>query len=682
MGITKSFIRTLFSKSGAVSILLLPMVLAFQNCGRFETLPEGINTAASNDGSNNGGSTDLPSTTNPTPTPPPEVLEGKVLYTQNCASCHGPVESSAKKSRDATQITLAINSIPQMGAIRLSASQVEAIAAALTVDMNNPPPVVSPANRQEFACTTGVMQKTPLVKLTNREYRGALFALLDGFATTLKTDATLVAQLDGIPTDIATVDRDTLKEQAMLMTAPISNALFNSAFRAGELVSAATTGLQNYPNTSQCLAAATITQACHQLFVRELGSRAFRRPLSTTEANAVAARFWDSTLSKADLLKLTFTSIATMPDFLYKIYDKGTAVAAGSTVLNLTAHELATKMAFFLTGAPADATLKALADNGQILNDAIISQQVDRLLTLAGSRDMIRRLFRESYGYDVFDRLQYDAAFIGNINTTGLGDVMSNELDNYFVEVVLNRSGSFLDVMTSKYTSATDTRLGTIYGLSAATNTLPDERSGFLNRAAMLTKRSGYTTSPIKRGLHVIEHVLCQDIGLPPPSAPSSLPPVVTEDIITTRMRTARATEVAGSSCAQCHGKFNSFGYAFENFDSFGRFRTMETIYNGSQAVKQLAVDTSVTTSEITGSSVSVSNSRQMASELGNSDRAMMCFVKHLKRFEARIPADASANCQMNQSLKTMYGDNVTQGSVVGAIKSLVLSPEFRRWNN
>lgn len=656
--------RTVFERLGVFFVVAVPLVIGFQNCGRFTPLKV---------------ETTQDQASNTSPTEP--LMEGKALYTQNCASCHGPVESSAKKSRDASQITLALNSIPQMSAVHLTDAQIALIAQVLLPTASEPPPVTNPQNRQEFACTAGDVQKTPMLKLTNREYQTALFALLDGFSTTLKADSSLVSLLSGIPTDIATENRDTLKEQSLLMTAPISNALFSAAYRAGELVAGATAGLQSYPNTNQCLNAATITQACHQLFVKELGTRAFRRPLSTTEANAVAAKLWDSTLAKADLLKLTFTSIAIMPDFLYKIYDQGTPIATGSTILSLTANELATKMAWFLTGAPADATLKAAADNGTLLTDTVLSQQVDRLLALPGAKDMVRRLFRESYGYDVFDRLQYDAAYIGNINTTGLADVMSNELDNYFANVVLSQSGTFLDIMTSRYTSATDSRLATIYGVSGTT-TLPMERSGFLSRAAMLTKRSGYTTTPIKRGLNIIEHVLCQDIGLPPPSAPTALPPVLTEEVITTRTRTARATEVNGTACVLCHGRFNSFGYAMENFDSFGRYRTIETVYSNATAVGQLAVDASVTTSEITGSPVSFNGTKQMGEQLGVSDRAMMCFVKNLKRFEARVPVDTTANCQMNQSLKTMYGDNVTQGSIVAAIKSMVMSPEFRRWNN
>lgn len=650
------FAHTRFSKLAISAAIFLPLMFAFQNCGYVTPFKL-------------AESFDAPSTE--------LVLDGKALYVQNCASCHGPVDSSSKRNRSASQISIAVQLQPEMAAIHLSEEQLALIAQVLNPSTNVPPPVVNEDNRAEFACTIGDMQKTPLVKLTNREYKNALFALLNLFDVSLRNDATLLTLIDAFPTDIAIENRDTNKEQSLLVTGPISNALFNASYRAAELVASATSGLTSF---TACLSSATITQSCHQTFMLNLASRAFRRQLTTTEGNAVAARFWDASLSKTDLLKTSFAGVAMMPDFLYKIYDQGTPISSGSSILSLTGGEMAAKMAWFLTGAPPDATLKAVGDNGTILTDAVIIQQVDRLLATTAARDMVRRLFRESYGYDVFTRLDYDSTYSGGMNTTGLSDVMTTELDNYFVEVVLNQSGSFLDAMTSRYSNATDSRLLSIYGVSSSAS-LPEVRSGFLSRAAMLTKRSGFTTSPIKRGLGIIEHVLCQDIGLPPPSAPTSLP-TTTEDLITTRMKTAHATEASGSSCVLCHGRFNNLGYAFENFDSLGRFRTSETIYKNSAVIGSLTVDPSYTSSEITGKSVTGSGPRQMVEHIGKSDRALMCFVQHLKRFEARVPAEASANCQMNASLKTMYGDNTTQGSIVGAIKSLVLSPEFRRWKN
>jgi hypothetical protein len=647
--------------------LLSTLIFMFQNCGGgFDAAKTGVSTLSS--------STELP----PSSPPPSNSLDGRALYTQNCASCHGPVDSSAKRNRTQLQIELAIESVPLMRNILLTRAEVELIASAL-ITQASPPPVQNESARQEYACTPGQMQRTPMAKLTNREYRAALNSLLDGFASSLKADAMLVNLMSSVPTDIAIQDRDTLKEQSLLNTAPITNGLFDVAFRAGELVAGSTVGLQNYPNTNQCLGASAISQACHQNFVRELASRAFRRQLSLTEGQTLATRLWDSNLSKGQLIQLTVTAIATMPDFLYKIYDRGTPIANGSTIINMTGDELASKLAFFLTGGPPDDTLRGLGASGQILTTSVLTQQVDRLLATPAARDTVRRFFRESYGYDVFDRLDYNSAFIGNINTAGLSDVMSAELDNYFSEVVLNRNGTFRDLMTSRYTSYSDSRLGAIYGVNGTTN-LPDERAGFLNRAAMLTKRSGYAASPIKRGLHVLEHVLCQEIGLPPPSAPTALPTLDGQPR-TTRDRTASTTEVAGTSCVQCHSRMNNLGYAFELFDSFGRLRLVENIYSNNQLIAQLAINSATTTSELASNAVSVSGSRQLVEQLGNNDRAMMCFVKHLKRFESRIQTDSSANCQMNESLRTLYGTNNAQGSITAAIRSFILSPEFRRWN-
>src|SRR5437868_12681102 len=100
MEVIKYVVSKVFSKLGACCISMLLLVFAFQNCGRFQALPV-------------GNSTELASTSG-------AVLDGKALYTQNCASCHGPVEASAKRSRTADQITLALSSQPLMGAIHLT----------------------------------------------------------------------------------------------------------------------------------------------------------------------------------------------------------------------------------------------------------------------------------------------------------------------------------------------------------------------------------------------------------------------------------------------------------------------------------------------------------------------------------------------------------------------------------
>lgn len=487
----------------------LPLLLAFQNCGKIEV--KDLESLASGSGS------DVPVNA------PIIEAQGKALYANNCASCHGSVDTSTKRTRSASLISLAITSIPQMNGLRnLTTSEIEAISVALAAPASGPGLPGQTANSL-FACTPGQQSKTPMLKLTNREFRAALNGLLDGFSTTLKNDSQLISALDSLPSDIATMDRNTRKEQPLFMNQSLALGYFEAGYRAGGLILTSANGLRDFPNTNQCLASATITQACHQNFVRELSARAFRRPVNATEGNALAASLWDGTLSKSELLQSTFVSVVSMPDFMYKVYDTGSVSNLGSTVLNLTAHELASKLSFFLTGAPPDSTLRALADSGQIRDAAILNAQIDRLVGTTGAEETIRRLFRESYGYDVYDSFQYPSAFLNGQNMNGVQAAMTQELNDFFTTVVLQQRGSFNSIMTSTATRMPNANLASIYGVATGTTSLPSERAGFLNRASMLAKRSGYSSSPIKRGLDVLEHVLCQEIGPPPPSAPTDI---------------------------------------------------------------------------------------------------------------------------------------------------------------
>lgn len=642
-----------------VGVLAVSSVFAYQNCA------PGFSAATIADPISNESRA------------PDANAQGKALYAQNCASCHGAVDSSQKRERTSGSISAAIVSVPLMNYLSgLSASDIDMIAAALTTN-STVPPVQNGQGRDVFACTPGQSQATPLAKLTNREFRSSLFSVLDGVSTSLKNDSSLNTLLGALTSDIAGEDRNTNKEQSFLVTQTGVGGFFEVSYRAGQLVS--TANLANYTGTNGCLSASTLTSACHQLFVREFASRAFRRTLSAADGNALAAQLLDTSLGKADQLTVSVSAILSMPDFVYKPYNLGSVAATNS--LQLTNEEFASKLAYFITGAPPDATLRALAFSGNIANAQALDTELNRLLGLAGAQEQIRRLFRESYGYDVFDSFNYSGSYLNGISTSGLTAAMTTELDNYFVQVVLNQRGNFTDLMSSTTTSFSNNSLASIYGVSNGATSLPAERAGFLNRAAMLTKRSGLTASPIKRGLKVLEHVLCNDVGLPPPSAPTSLPALPAGTQITTRDRTHALTEAAGTSCVSCHAQINSLGYPFERFDSLGRFRTQESIFDASGNLQaQLPVNTAVSLTTLGRQPATVSDSSDLARQLGGSDRAMMCFVRQLKRFESRTRPTDEANCQMNSSLNVLYSANGT-GSIRDAIKALVTSPEFRRWN-
>lgn len=611
------------------------------------------------------------------------LAHGISLYDQSCIGCHGALVGSTVLLRDASQISFATVNEPQMSAFSSTLSQYDIDSLALALNQGGVVVVVPPEGRAEFLCQPGVASKTPLLKLTNREYQSSINAILDGFSTSLKSDAEIVQLFSMVPTDIVVEDRDTYKEQAKLITEPGTASHFNIAYRASELVALSSTQiLGNYPNTGGCLALADITSNCFRQFITELATRAFRRPIPSGEVNTLVTSFWDAGASRIEKIQMGIAGITQSPDFLYKAFDRGAAIPNTSNTLNLTAHELAAKVSFLLTGGPPDSQLRSLADSGAILNASILDQQVERLFGTAEARQAVSRLFKESYGYDYHSDLNYSSNFRAGLNTSGLREGMDYELDQYFPHLVLDNSATFDELMTSRWSSINSPALAAVYGTNTGSNqTLPANRSGFLNRASMLTKRSGSKASPIKRGLSVLEHVLCKEVGEPPPSAPTTLPTIGNE-VLTTRETTFRSTEVQGSSCIGCHAPMNNLGYAFEGFDSLGRSRVTEAIYGANDVVQEyLGIDTVMSTSELSSTAQDFDSSLELVHGIGQSDVAMMCFVRHLKRFETRSLPQSTDFCQMNEVLNVMYGVNSAQGSVKDAFKNLIGSDNFKKWS-
>ena len=127
----------------------------------------------------------------------------------------------------------------------------------------------------------------------------------------------------------------------------------------------------------------------------------------------------------------------------------------------------------------------------------------------------------------------------------------------------------------------------------------------------------------------------------------------------------------------------NSLGYAFEGFDSLGRSRSMEKIYTTATgtAVTSLPIDTQSIIPDLRPSLTTIRDSKELAADLADNDRAMMCFISKLKKFEARTNSTDADGCQLNSSLRSLYGAAGNQGTVRDAIKNLILSSDFKIWS-
>ncbi len=543
---------------------------------------------------------------------------------------------------------------------------------------------IDPSNPARYICDPTLISKSSIMKLANREYANTIKALLDSFAPSLKSDSQLVNLLNFLESDIKTEDKHYNREQFFLLTTAKVNNYFDVAVRAAILASGDAGGLQNYPNTAQCLAATSLTKACHKSFVAEFSKRAFRKTLKSADLQVLADNLWDSNLGKTELIQLTVAAVMQMPDFIYRIYDSGTALGSGTNALSITGSEYATKIAYLITGSPPDATLAALGESGAILNITTAGAQIDRLFALAASKDMTKRLFRETYGYDMYDSFSYSSDFLAGLDPTGLQSAMTKEMDDYFTDVV-SQNGNIRDLMTSQKTTLSTQPLADIYGVPLSSNqiTLPLNRAGFLNRAAFLSKRSGASNSPVTRGLNIISGLLCGTVAPPPPTAPTNLPSLAPGEYYTTRDRFEHLTQNRGTSCVACHNRMNNLGFLFEHFDSIGRLRTKERIFdvNSGHEVTALDVNTTGTTSELSGVDQNYLDSSVLISDLPTNSKVVSCLGRKFSQFESRKVATSSDACKINNFLDQVLDSSGQMGSIQKAMKAYMLSADFKIWS-
>jgi hypothetical protein len=151
---------------------------------------------------------------------------------------------------------------------------------------------------------------------------------------------------------------------------------------------------------------------------------------------------------------------------------------------------------------------------------------------------------------------------------------------------VIREDRSVLEFINSDYTflnAALATHYGLPDGLVTGTNlrrvTLPPDspRGGMLTQGTVLAVTSNPTrTSPVKRGLFVLENIL----GTPPPPPPPDVPALEetqkTADGRDMTLREALAAHRSNALCASCHARMDPLGFALENFNAMGNWRELD----------------------------------------------------------------------------------------------------------
>lgn len=330
-----------------------------------------------------------------------------------------------------------------------------------------------------------------------------------------------------------------------------------------------------------CTASSEGDQACLQEIATKMGKRAWRRPIETaevtslmalTDAIGAAGGDWN------DKLSMMLQAIIVSPHFLFRV-ELDTPDPTSLLVHPLTDYELASRLAYFLWSSSPDTELMTLADSGQLQNPATLNAQVDRMLQDSAADSLIDNfagqwLFIRAIPEKAPDAWVYPAF------DDALRDAQETEMA-MFARRYLFEDRSMLDMLTDPQ-SFINKRLADHYGIPSAGMTeafnLVDlsgtGRQGLLGKSGLMAVLAHPTrTSPVKRGVWVLEHMMCDGPDDPPPGVEGLLDE---QDPTGKTLRDMMDIHRQDPYCASCHDTIDPIGLGLENYDGIGAWRELD----------------------------------------------------------------------------------------------------------
>ena len=312
---------------------------------------------------------------------------------------------------------------------------------------------------------------------------------------------------------------------------------------------------------------------------RTLARDAYRRPPTDAELDVLVDVYdlaRNNELNHPAALGLMLKAVLVSPQFLF-ITPAGEPESKDAIVL-LDDFQLASRLSYLLWSAPPDAELAALADKGELHKPEVLRTQVERLLKDARSRALFDGFGAQWLRVNELDGQVFDPKTFPQM-TPALRTAMMDEARLFF-ESIVSENQSVVRFVSSDYTFVNEP-LAKVYGLEQSVRgpkmrrvklTNPN-RGGILSMPATLATTSfPNRTSPVLRGVWVLERILGERV--PPP--PADIPELEEQDHkkiegLTLRQRTELHQSEA--TCRNCHKILDPIGFGLENFDAIGRWR-------------------------------------------------------------------------------------------------------------
>ncbi len=321
-------------------------------------------------------------------------------------------------------------------------------------------------------------------------------------------------------------------------------------------------------------------EQCARSILIKLAARAFRRPVGDRDIEG-PMRFYRDGRDEAGGsfeagIERALAAVLVSPRFLFRV-ERDPKGIAPETPYRVGPFELATRLSFFLWSSLPDDQLREAAASGALETEEGLRGEVLRMIADPRSKSLIENFAAQWLHLRNLASVRPDMRSFPDFDDN-LRQAFLTETE-MLLDSVVRDDRSLLDLIRADYTFVNERlakhyAIPDVYGSRFRRVELGPEsvRGGLLRHGSVLTVTSYATrTSPVIRGKWILENIL----GMPPPPPPADIPELKEATISgQLSVRERLAEHRANPACASCHNPMDPLGFALENFDAVGRWRT------------------------------------------------------------------------------------------------------------
>ena len=406
--------------------------------------------------------------------------------------------------------------------------------------------------------------------------------------------------------------------------------------------------------------------ACAQSFVQSFGQKALRRPV-TLDETAAYTKLFDVVSGASDGtsgIRAILEAMLQSPSFLYRT-ELGSAASSGGATTPLTPWEIASELSYLFWHTMPDAELVSHAQSGDIVQPAVVAQEVTRLLADPRANRMLDAFADQWLEANLLPLAPKDAKTFPAFTSSVTAD-MAGEVHAFFEASARDPNGSLASMLTAPYSYLTPS-LAQFYGVTIGSGpsvngftqtTLPAGRGGLLTLGALLAiQATPMAGNPVRRGKLVRTQLLCQPIPPPPPGVAGPIPPL---DPNTANEQTWQQHSV-DPACSPCHKLLDPIGFAFDQFDAVGR------LLPGTIDSTGVIVGTPATNGSFDGPIA-------LGQQLAPSADVEACFVTQWVRFGLGVGDTSASTAEVTRMIGTFGSGGA---GTHGVLQALTQAPYF-----